>query len=322
MKKAIAIGLCGLLILTGCGRVVPTMENGDEVVAELNGKQISATDLYKEIKADYGTNYLVNMIDDYILSQELTKEEFDDAKDYAKEEYEKYVSYYNAQEADFDELILNYYPSVDAFKTALESDYKKQKAVEKFLKRSLTDEEIETYYEKEIEAPMTVRHILIIPDITDGMSEEEKGKAEDTAYATALDLIKQLNDGADFATLAQTYSEDTGTAKNGGLFENFEKETTDAAFWQAAYNLENNEITQTPVESSYGYHIIQKVSSGEKPSLENSLEKIEKTLVAKKMTLDNAIDIYLVQLRESYNMTIYDTDVEKEYKDTINTLEE
>ena len=93
MKKKIMMVLVASLFLTGCVKT-PKLENGEELVAEINGKQYTATELYTELKKSYGTATLVEMIDKYIISQELTdtSSEESQAKSYIaemKDYYEK-----------------------------------------------------------------------------------------------------------------------------------------------------------------------------------------------------------------------------------------
>lgn len=319
MKKFIVLSLCGLFCLTGCGEVkqIPKLEDGKEVVAELEGKQITADDLYKALKDEGGTTILVNLIDEYITSKEFNDE--DAAKAYAETQYKYYKAQYEANNQDVDQAILQYYESVKTFKEMLMKDYKSTKVAEKYLKENLTEDEINKYYKDEIFGKMTVRHILIIPDTTSDMKDEEKSKAKTDALNKAKDLIKKLNEGANFEELAKEHSED-GTASNGGLFENFEKSNTDAAFWQASYKLKDGEYTKSPVESAYGYHIILKVSSEEKPSLEDSKEKIEDALVAKEMNGSDMVSKTWIKVRDKYKLNIFDTALNDIYKDTTTKL--
>ncbi|MDD3187091.1 MAG: peptidylprolyl isomerase [Bacilli bacterium] len=318
MKKIIVLSMCGLLLLTGCGKTIPVLENGKEVVAELDGKQITTEELYDQLKEDGGTTAVVNMIDEYIMSQEFDDE--DAAKSYADTQYSYLKAQYEASGEDLDTAILQYYASVQEFKDMIIKDYKSTQVARKYYEENLTDDEINEYYDDNIYGAMTVRHILIIPDTTDDMTDDEKAAAKATALTTAKDLITKLNNGADFAELAKENSADS-TASNGGLFENFKKENTDAAFWQASYNLKDGEYTKTPVESAYGYHVILKVSSEDKPSLEDSKDTIVDALVDEKMDEDNAVDLAWIKIREKYNLNIVDSDIEGEYKDTIGTIQ-
>lgn len=73
---------------------------------------------------------------------------------------------------------------------------------------------------------------------------------------TAQDIIKQLDDGADFSELAKEYSTDTATAEKGGELGYFTADQMITEFSDAAFALEPGEYTKEPVETSYGYHVI------------------------------------------------------------------
>ncbi|MEE0776455.1 MAG: peptidylprolyl isomerase, partial [Bacillota bacterium] len=81
------------------------------------------------------------------------------------------------------------------------------------------------------------------------------------AEEKAKELIKKLDDGADFADLAKKNSDDTGSAENGGALNGaFTKEGSNYVqeFTDAAFALEKvGAYSKEPVKSSYGYHIIK-----------------------------------------------------------------
>ncbi|NCT40674.1 MAG: rotamase [Alphaproteobacteria bacterium] len=72
----------------------------------------------------------------------------------------------------------------------------------------------------------------------------------------ADDLVKQLDDGADFAALAKEYSKDS-TAKDGGELGYFLKNDVVPEFGDAAYSQEIGVYSAEPVKSEFGYHIIK-----------------------------------------------------------------
>jgi len=94
------------------------------------------------------------------------------------------------------------------------------------------------------------RHILLS---TEGLNAEEKQEVKDKAQ----DLLNRVKQGEDFATLANQYSDDPGSNKNGGLYENVGLGEFVAEFEQAALTLSNNMIYPDLVESTFGYHIIK-----------------------------------------------------------------
>ncbi len=73
--------------------------------------------------------------------------------------------------------------------------------------------------------------------------------------AQAQDIITQLNQGADFATLAQKDSIDPG-AKNGGELGWFAQTEMVPAFANAAFALPVGQYTKTPVQTQFGWHVI------------------------------------------------------------------
>ena len=72
----------------------------------------------------------------------------------------------------------------------------------------------------------------------------------------AKDLIKQLNDGSEFTELAKKHS--TGpSGKNGGSLGWFKRTTMVKPFADATVAMEKGKISQSPVKTQFGWHIIQ-----------------------------------------------------------------
>jgi peptidyl-prolyl cis-trans isomerase D len=100
-----------------------------------------------------------------------------------------------------------------------------------------------------------VSHILIKTPLPgpDG-KVDEKGFAE--AQRRAEDILKQLRAGAKFEDLAKKYSEDPGSAKDGGSLGWIGKGRTVPEFEKAAFSQPKGQIGDL-VKSSYGFHIIR-----------------------------------------------------------------
>jgi parvulin-like peptidyl-prolyl isomerase len=124
------------------------------------------------------------------------------------------------------------------------------------------DADVETYYKKNpewfkedtsyrigAEEAVWVKHILIKAAST--ATQEEK----DAAKKKAEDIIAQLKGGADFATLAKEKSED-GSSSWGGDYL-FGKNQMYTEFETAAFALSPGQVTETPVLTDAGYHIIK-----------------------------------------------------------------
>jgi len=83
------------------------------------------------------------------------------------------------------------------------------------------------------------RHILV--------EKEEDAKA----------LIAQIKGGASFEELAKKNSKDTGSAANGGDLDFANPNNFVPEFSKAMVALQKGEMTQEPVKSQFGYHIIK-----------------------------------------------------------------
>ncbi|CAG0939089.1 Peptidyl-prolyl cis-trans isomerase D [Gammaproteobacteria bacterium] len=91
------------------------------------------------------------------------------------------------------------------------------------------------------------RHILIAV---------AKGVDDAAAASKAADIRARLEKGEDFAALARQYSDDSGSAANGGELGWAGKGTYVGPFEEALFAARPGEITQ-PVKTEFGYHIIQ-----------------------------------------------------------------
>jgi peptidyl-prolyl cis-trans isomerase SurA len=69
-----------------------------------------------------------------------------------------------------------------------------------------------------------------------------------------------LRNGADFATLARSYSGDNLSYQSGGELPEFGVGRYDSAFEQAAYGLDRDGAISQPLLSVYGYHIIKRIA--------------------------------------------------------------
>ena len=318
--KYLLLLLCVPLLVTGCKKV-PKLENGQEVVVEIEGKQFTAEELFDALKEDYGTSVLVNMVDKYITEQEITEEEKKEAEETAKAEYDMYYAYYSTDWTNF----LSYYGFLndDDFKEYLNTMYKQELVLKKYVtENAVTEEELNEYYEKNIFGEITARHILIKPEVTDDMTDEQKKEAENKALEEAKDLIEQLktsnNLAADFEALAKEKSDDTGSKETGGLIENFTNESGLVdEFWKASLELEIGKMTEEPVKTKFGYHIIYKISQNEKPSFETVKEKVTDAVVNELLSGENASYVYWAGLREKYNMAIHDDILKNNYDATM-----
>lgn len=123
----------------------------------------------------------------------------------------------------------------------------------------------------------TARHILIrfqgsrVP-----LKPGQKDLTDPEALAKTTALRDRLVKGEDFAALAKSESDDTGSGAQGGDLGSFNHGRMVPVFEDAAFSLPIGEISQ-PVKSPFGYHLIQVQARGVDP-LEKVKPEIEKKL--------------------------------------------
>ncbi len=295
------------------------LSDGKEIIASVDGKDFVADDLFDELKEQYGSNNLLNMVDKYIISKEVKDDS--DAKTKAKENLESIRSQYESAGYEWETVLTQYgYSNEDELLNELTTSIQKENVAKQYLKDNLTDAEINEYYENQVYGTYTVKHILIKPATTDSMTDEEKSAAEDAAKAKAQEVIDKLNNGEDFTSLVKEYSEDTGSVDNEGLVENFTKGDVDDAFFTETNNLKNGEYSKEPVKSSYGYHVILRVSSTDKKALKDIKDEVMEKIVENKLSDDSTLYTKTwVDIRKKYNFTINDTTLKNAYEKTINS---
>ena len=283
MKKILIVLAC-LLLITGCKDV--KLDNGESAVVTFKKGGISSSDLYAELKKLHGGEAIANLIDLQLLS-----------KDYPSDsEEEKYVNQTlktlrkNAKDSGTTTamFIQMYYglSSEDALKSYLVLNYKKDKYALDYAKENVSDRQINDYYKDYIYGDVEASQILITVDAKDDATDEEKAAAEKKALDSANNIIKELNEGKDFAELAKKYSKDELTASNGGSLGKVNTDDIADEALDALRKLEDGKYTTTPVKSSDGYHILFRTSMDKKPEL----EKVKKDIIAKvaeEMTKEN-----------------------------------
>lgn len=324
MKKKLLICLAVLGLTSGCGKV-STLPNGDDALVSFSNTNlgISAGDLYSEVKGT-ALSKLIDMIDTKILLDKYP-DKSSDADKYVNEQYDLIKTNFKDDKGKFDEESLKeqiyaYYgiTDIDKFKDIIRLNYYRTEAVNDYAKKSVTDKQIQKYYDENVYGDISCKHILITPAVTDDMSDEDKTKADKEALQKAKDIIKKLKNGESFDDLAKEYSDDTSNKDKGGDLGYFNTGDMLEEFEKAAFALKKGKYTTTPVKTKYGYHIILKTDEKEKPSLEDKKEEIINTLVSEAKSNDTALSINaLVELRKEYGMNIEDDEMSKLYSTYI-----
>ena len=147
-------------------------------------------------------------------------------------------------------------------------------------KIAVTDAEIEAYFDehaaeyqenglqKSDDRFVDVRHILICPeggttaeDGTTTYSDEEWAAAEKKANEVMNEWLTKHPDEDGFAVMAETYTQDPGSATNGGLYEDVQQGDMVPEFDAWCFDTSRQTGDYGIVKTTYGYHVMYFVGS-------------------------------------------------------------
>ncbi len=130
-------------------------------------------------------------------------------------------------------------------------------------------------------------HLIKVIDVRDAQGEIKVAhimiKAASTAPDSVIQQAKQkiteihqkLVAGEKFDDLAMKYSDDKGSAKNGGLLPPFGTGRMVPEFEKAAFALKNDGDFSDPVRTSYGWHIIKRIEKKPVPSFDEKKNELK-----------------------------------------------
>jgi len=331
MKKKVILLVAILTLICGCGKTIPKLDNGKEAVVTFkDGSMISIDDYYNELKNSYGTDKVIAMIDKKILEDKY-KDKLDDAEEYAKNRIESLKGNFKDADGNYDEdrfisAIQQAYgfSTIEEFQEIIEMDYLREEAIKDYTASTITDKEIEKYYDDEIVGDREILHILITPEVKDSMTDDEKKEAEKAAETEAKAVITKLKKGEKFEDLAKEYSDDEATKEKGGSLGEINKGTYESdEFDKEAFSLKVGDYSKKPVKTTKGYEVIYVKEEKDKKPLKDVKEDIIETLRDEKLEEDATLQVTgITELRKEYGVEIIDTDVNRNYERYVEKLNE
>lgn len=275
MKKlAIAATLtASVFTLAAC-----SSNDGDsEVIAETNAGDVTKEEFYQEMKNNIGEDVLREMVtaevlkDRYDVSDEQIDQEVQNTKDQLGGQFDMFLQQQGFQDEE-------------AYRNVIELSLLQLEAAAEDM--DITEEDMQQRYDR-MQTEIKAKHILV--------DDEE----------TANEVKDKLDNGEDFADLAEEYSNDTASAENGGELDYFSTGDMVPEFEDAAYNMEVDEVSD-PVESEHGFHIIKVTDKRETEedigSFEDNKDMIRRNII------NDRVDTQA--LNEKINGLIEDADVD------------
>ena len=190
-------------------------------------------------------------------------------------------------------------PEVLEIMKARQDEVVRDVLLERYVDEVVTEEAIDDAYNEfllsnPVEAEVKARHILV----------------ETAEEATAI--IAELDNGADFAALAEERSTGPSSAQGGDLGY-FTRERMVKPFADAAFDLEPGTYTEAPVETEFGFHVIlvEDRRETERPSKEELTPQLRDQIAGSK------VQAYFAELRDGKTIELFNIDGEPLDEDAL-----
>ena len=297
MKKTllkVATSAAAFTMLLASPVQMTVLAQDEDIIATVGDQQVTKEDFYQEMKSFYGNATLRTMLLEIVLEQNVENSEA--SLTAAQEEVNTQIEQAGGEEVFAQLLAYQQLGSVEDFTHQIYVS----KMLEEVVSREVdtSDEAIQAYYDNEYSPTMEAQHILV-------ETEEE-----------AVAAIERINAGEEFDAVAQELSLDSSAA-NGGLLSPFTTGQMVPEFEEAVKSQASGEVTQTPVQSQYGFHIIKTLDNGEKAPLDEVKDEVT-TLYKESKFADSTFSYSVIgKLLEQANVQINDEDLKLAIQDLI-----
>ncbi|MFO8059908.1 MAG: peptidylprolyl isomerase [Bacillota bacterium] len=238
VKWTVAVGIVVALVAVALLSYI--QPGAGEVVAVVNGEEITRDQFHSHLEEVYGSEALETLVMYRLILSEAERREVMPSDKAIEDEINLMKTQFG--DAGFQQLLSQYGLSEEGLRYNLLITTSLDKI--RFSEIEFTEADLQEYFEEnraDFATPEEVRasHILVA----------QEGQVQEI-------LDKLLKDGEDFGALAQTHSLDTASAEDDGDLGFFARGAMYPAFEEAAFEMEVGDITG-PVQTEAGYHIIK-----------------------------------------------------------------
>lgn len=139
--------------------------------------------------------------------------------------------------------------------------------------------------------------------------EDASPEQREAAKNDIIEIARKLNDGADFAELAKTSSDDYGSAKDGGNLNWFGTGMMVPEFEKVAFGLQNKGDISEPFRTQFGWHIVKLIDKRGVRSYNEMKEEIKRRL-QRDPRGSKAFDNFITNIKKEYNYTEYKENID------------
>jgi peptidyl-prolyl cis-trans isomerase SurA len=235
---------------------------GNEIILDSDVNEMLKHARSQGYKVDNKCEFLENILMNKILLTQAKQDTLiqvskDEVKAAANQQLEMYIDRAGSEKALLEAFQIS---TLAELRNEMEIEVENQQYIEQkrasvTKKSDITPYELKTFFEKhkdklpKVQEEYALAHIVLYPEL----SENSKQKLIDKLNAMKKDVEEGIST---FENKAKIYSEDPGSASNGGLYQNVRRGKMVKEFDAVAFNLEEGQISN-PFPTEFGYHIIK-----------------------------------------------------------------
>ena len=284
-KNKIVLVLGAALMLGGCGNATANISHGSDVIGTIGSTSITDGDIYGSLKSSSGYSYALTMIREQIFAREI--EVTDEMRQQAQDEYDQYAEQYEAQDTGMtaeEYVIYLGYESVD--------DYINMVYLPNYEQQALNAKYMED-------------------DNANFLEEYEPVKAQiiqTSDQDTASQALEALNNGDDFADVAEEYNDST-------TYDGSEQIVTTQSGLPTAVMTKLNDaedgtlVNEVIADTTNGYYYVVRLVSKDYETIKDDIVEA----LQDNTTLTNDAMVYYLK---KYNFTVYDVDIFNALRDS------
>ena len=284
-KNKIVLVLGAALMLGGCGNATANISHGSDVIGTIGSTSVTDGDIYGSLKSSSGYSYALTMIREQIFAREI--EVTDEMRQQAQDEYDQYAEQYEAQDTGMtaeEYVIYLGYESVD--------DYINKVYLPNYEQQALNAKYMDD-------------------DNANFLEEYEPVKAQiiqTSDQDTASQALEALNNGDDFADVAEEYNDST-------TYDGSEQIVTTQSGLPTAVMTKLNDaedgtlVNEVIADTTNGYYYVVRLVSKDYETIKDDIVEA----LQDNTTLTNDAMVYYLK---KYNFTVYDVDIFNALRDS------
>ena len=316
LRRLIIIAMAMTITALTATSAAATTEVIDRIVAQVNDEIITQYELEQaammyliehgrspmELAEEDGRDELLEEVLDHMINRILIEEEAEElGLEVTDQQIEEWIGMTAQQQnlttAQFRQLIGRQGIDYEDYRQIVRDNLLRLQLMQVRAqgRTSVSDEEVRRAYREHFggdpegkEQRLEIRHILLVPDQTPGGEQAVVERLEELK-------AKIVAGEATFEELAREESQGPG-AQQGGNIGTFGRGELAASFERAAFAQEVGVVSE-PVETEFGYHLIEIVSveEAEVPEVDQRMEQIRAHLIERE--LERSLDSYLETVR-------------------------